>query len=303
MQAYRDPQLLDRVRGGLLHALHRLRLDTIRHHCGESWTPQPLAAGLAAGTVAGFFDDILFDASRTYSVEEAAAAVGADPEVIRELGIAFGFTAEMRDHDVAMLEMFKTIADSGLPVDAMLEGARVMGDSLRRIAETEVRLLHVHVHERLTAAGVADDEVTRQIFEIQEVLTPLLDPLIQHVHRHHLMAAIIEDVFMHLTSSNAVPTTLGSVQATIVFADFASFTEFAESEGDEAAARVLERLDAAVRALTLEHEGKFVKQLGDGFMLVFRQSSDAVQFAIDLQGVIARTDDLPSVRIGINTGS
>src|SRR5262245_55109512 len=202
IESYRDHGLLDVEGDGLFDDLDIVRLDTIRHYCDQGWTPETLAAGLRAGTVAGFFDDILFDASRTYSVEEAAAAVGADPEVIRELGIAFGFTAEMRDHDVAMLEMFKTIADSGLPVDAMLEGARVMGDSLRRIAETEVRLLHVHVHERLTAAGVADDEVTRQIFEIQEVLTPLLDPLIQHVHRHHLMAAIIEDVFMHLTSSN-----------------------------------------------------------------------------------------------------
>jgi adenylate cyclase len=145
--------------------------------------------------------------------------------------------------------------------------------------------------------------VSRQIFEIQGALMPLLEPLIQHVHRQHLVQAAIEDIFLHLTSDVSAPATLGSVLATIVFVDVASFTALADTEGDEAAAAVLARLDGVVRALALEHEGKVAKQLGDGFMLVFRRSADAVRFAVGLQGVVHRAGDLPSLRVGLNTGS
>jgi class 3 adenylate cyclase len=144
--------------------------------------------------------------------------------------------------------------------------------------------------------------VSHQIFDVQGILTPLLDPLIQHVHRHHLVQAAIEDVFLHLTSESSVPETLGSVKAAIVFADIASFTELAAAEGDEVAAMVLARLDGVVRALAYEHEGKVVKQLGDGFMLVFRRSGDAVRFAVGLQKVVSGSSELPRVRIGVNAG-
>jgi hypothetical protein len=65
--------------------------------------------------------------------------------------------------DLPLVEGFKAIEDAGMPPEALLEGARVFGDTLRRLAETEVRLVHVHVHERLIDEGLREDEVTRRI--------------------------------------------------------------------------------------------------------------------------------------------
>ena len=252
----------------------------------------------------GLLDDVLFDSGPTCTLDQAAERTGVAVDQVRALQAALGFAGErLRESDLQLLEVFKTAAAAGLPGEAILEGARVMGDALRRLAESEVRLVHVYVHERLVAAGVSEEEVSRQIFGVQEALAPLLDPLIQRVHRDHLLQATVEDMFLHLMSGSSVPATLGSVQATILFADVASFTALAEAEGDEAAAQLLDRLEGVVRALALEHEGKLVKQLGDGFMFVFRRPGQAVGFALQVQGVVARAGDLPALRIGLNTGA
>jgi adenylate cyclase len=61
-------------------------------------------------------------------------------------------------------------------------------------------------------------------------------------------------------------------------------------------------MDATVRPLLVDHDGKLVKQVGDGFMLAFRDPADAVRFAVATQAELARDPELPAIRVGINTG-
>jgi adenylate cyclase len=303
LESYQALRLLDPEGDNLFDDVDLVRFDTVRHYLDDGWNPTDLAQAIEAGKLGGMLNDVLFDRGPTYTLEVAAERLGVEAEQLHAIEIAIGLTGgPFHERDLEVLDVFKTASASGLPWEAILEGARVMGDSLRRLAETEVRLLHVYIHERLIAAGVSENEVSRQIWEAQEMLTPVMDPLIRHVHRLHLLQAAIEDMFLHLTSGPTVPETLGSVQTAIAFVDVASFTQFAAAEGDEAAAGVLDRLDRMVRALLLEHDGRLVKQLGDGFMLAFRRSADAVRFAVGLQGVVQRDGDLPALRIGINAG-
>ena len=75
-----------------------------------------------------------------------------------------------------------------------------MGDSMRRIAETEIRVVHVYIHERLLAEGVPEDAVDELIFGIEQNLSPLMEPMLQRLHREYLLEASIEDAFFHLPS-------------------------------------------------------------------------------------------------------
>ncbi|HKA94553.1 MAG TPA: hypothetical protein VKE97_12175, partial [Acidimicrobiia bacterium] len=122
-----------------------------------------------------------------------------------------------------------------------------MGDSLRRIADTEIRVVHVYIHERLMAAGASADEVEQLISGIEQNLAPLMNPMIQQLHSEYLLEAMIEDAFFHLTESETQSKELGSVEATIAFVDIASFTALAEASGDDSAMRVLDQIDATVR--------------------------------------------------------
>jgi adenylate cyclase len=162
--------------------------------------------------------------------------------------------------------------------------------------------VHVYIHERLTAAGASDEEVEQLISGIEQNLAPLLNPMLQGLHSEYLLEAMIEDAFLHLAGSARQGGQLGSVDATFAFVDIASFTALAEARGDEIAAHVLDRIDTIVRPLLVEHDGKLIKQVGDGFMLAFRNPADAVRFAIATQAEVARDRDLPAIRVGINSG-
>jgi class 3 adenylate cyclase len=126
--------------------------------------------------------------------------------------------------------------------------------------------------------------------------------LLRRLYRQYLVEALIEDAFLHLAEPERETAEFGSVEATIAFVDIASFTALAEVSGDDAAVRALDRIDTVVRRLLVEHDGKLVKQVGDGFMLAFRDPADAVQFAVATQTELALAPDLPAIRVGINTG-
>jgi adenylate cyclase len=233
---------------------------------------------------------------------EAAARVGLEPEQLRQLASALGFSWGVRESDVEILEVLRVARDAGLPWEAILGVTRVVGDSLRRIAETEIRVVHVYIHERLMAAGASEEEVEQLISGIEQNLAPLMDPVLQWLHREYLLEARMEDAFFHLADSETQAGELGSVEVTIAFVDIASFTALAEASGDEAAMQVLDRIDSIVRSLLVERNGKLVKQVGDGFMLAFRDPAAAVHFAVATQAELARDPELPAIRVGINTG-
>jgi adenylate cyclase len=152
------------------------------------------------------------------------------------------------------------------------------------------------------AEGASEEDVERMISGIERDLGPLVEPMIQRLHREYLLEAMMEDAFFHFAESDRQARELGSVDATIAFVDIASFTALAEASGDDTAMHVLDRIDTIVRPRLVEHDGKLVKHVGDGFMLAFRDPAAAVRFAVATQAELARDPELPAIRVGINTG-
>jgi adenylate cyclase len=303
VEEWRHEGLLDPQRLGRFDELDLVRWLTIHEHEARGYGSTQLAAAIKSGEVRPFMGEFLFPSGRTLTLEEAAERAGVDAEMVRQLRTAVGLSrdAGIAETWLSQLEAFKTMQAAGLPWEAVLEGARVYGDALRRLAETEVRLVHVHIHERLSASGMAEAEVLRQIGVIEEAVVPLLDGIVRAVHHEHLLQAMIEDAYLHLPSSE-IPTERGSVETTIVFLDLESFTELTHAKGDESAMETLTRLEGVVRPLALEHEGKLVKQIGDGVMLAFRQPDEAVAFARQALDAVAADPDIPPLHIGIHAG-
>ena len=304
VERYRELGLLDPENDGLLDDVDLVRLDFVHHRLthGE-FDPESLAAAIREGRTESMYGRRLFEAGEPLGLEEAAERTGLEPDQLQQLTSALGFSwSGLRGADVDFLEILRASRDAGLPWDAILGVTRVVGDSLRRIADTEIRVVHVYIHERLMAAGASEDEVNELIFGIEQNLAPLMDPMLQRLHREYLLEAMVEDAFFHLAQSDTQGKELGSVEATVAFVDIASFTALAEASGDDSAMRVLDQMDATVRPLLVEHDGKLVKQVGDGFMLAFRDPADAVRFAVATQAELARDRELPAIRVGVNTG-
>jgi adenylate cyclase len=303
VETYRSLGLLDPDDDGLLDDVDLVRLDFVRHRLAQdAYNPESLATAIREGRVESMYGRRLFEAGSPLGLDEAAARVSLEPDQLRQLTSALGFSWGLRESDVEILEALRVARDAGLPWEAILGVTRVIGDSLRRIADTEIRVVHVYIHERLMAAGASEEEVEQLISGIEQNLAPLMDPMLQWLHREYLLEAMMEDAFFHLTDSETQARELGSVEATIAFVDIASFTALAEASGDDTAVHVLDRIDTIVRSLLVERDGKLVKQVGDGFMLAFRDPAAAVHFAVATQAELARDPELPAIRVGINTG-
>jgi adenylate cyclase len=302
LRAWTELGLLDPDGGGRFDELDLLRLMAIRHYGGLGYAPEALAQAISSGNVEPFLGEYIYPRGRRLSLDEAADRLALEREQIASLRTALGFTRDtILAADLELLQAFDVMSSAGMPFDAVLEVARVLGDALRRLAETETRLVHVHVHERLEEEGRSEEEIVAQIEGLQEAVIPLLDGVVQRVHHEHLMIAAIEDAYVHLVDTDA-PGGRGSVDATIVFIDVESFTHLVEAEGDQAAIETMTRVDAAVRGLALEHGGKVVKQIGDALMLAFRESPDAVRFAAALQRSLRDDASLPPLRAGMHCG-
>ncbi len=294
--------LLDPAGEGRYDDFDLVRLMALRHYEALGYDAEGFARELQGGELKPFLGEYIYPREEPLTVEEAAERVGIDRELLDELLIALGWSRRgFLGEDLRMLEGFKTISDAGMPREATLEGARAFGDTLRRLAEALVRLVHVHIHERLMEEGLSEEEVRRRIHPLQEAALPLLDRIVQRVFHEHFLQADIEDAYVHLVDTDP-GRGRGSVEATIVFIDVESFTRLTETQGDEAAIDLMTRIDALVRPLALEHDGKVVKHIGDALMLAFRRADDAVNFAQRLHEAARRERSLPGLRVGMHRG-
>src|SRR3954451_7799402 len=294
--------LIDPAGEGTFDDLDLLRLMAIRHYEALGYDVKRMASEIESGDLEPFLSEYIYPREQQLTLDEAAERVGVDRDQLNELLIALGWARRgFLPEDLRMLEGFKTITDAGMPPEAALEGARVFGDTLRRLAETLVRLVHVHIHERLMEEGRSEEEVIRRIHPLQEAALPLLDQMVERVFHEHFLQADIEDAYVHLVDTDSVGGR-GSVEATIVFIDVESFTKLTETEGDQAAIDVMTRVDSLVRPLAAERDGKVVKHIGDALMLAFRRADDAVSFARALHEAARRDSSLPGLRVGMHRG-
>lgn len=96
--------------------------------------------------------------------------------------------------------------------------------------------------------------------------------------------------------------------STVMFADLSGSTALYETLGNERASQVVVRVTSWMSALVVSHEGRVVKQLGDGVLCIFPTSSAAILAAAELQRYhqlnMARWPEAARmpVRIGAATG-
>src|SRR5215216_3830168 len=302
IREWADAGLVDPERDERFDDLDLLRLMAIRHYEALGYDAQRLAAGIASGELKPFLAEYIYSREPRLSLEEAAERSGVDATMLRELLTGLGWSRPwFLEGDLRMIEGFKVITASGMPPEAAAEGARVFGDTLRRLAETLVRLVHVHIHERLLEEGMSEEDVIQRIHGLQEAALPLLDGIVGSVFHEHLLQADIEDAYVHLVDTEATGGR-GSVETAIVFIDVVSFTALTETHGDQAAVEVMGRIDSLARSLALERDGKVVKAIGDALMLAFRDPADAASFATAVHGAAETDPSIPGLRIGIHCG-
>ncbi len=88
--------------------------------------------------------------------------------------------------------------------------------------------------------------------------------------------------------------------AAILFADITGYTAMMQ-EDESVALEKLNRFKETLETKAVEHQGEFIQYYGDGCLMLFNSSAEAVKFAAEVQKSFIKEPLLP-VRIGIHSG-
>jgi len=244
-------------------------------------------------------------AARTVSANEIEAAGGLTAAAIAELTEAFGLPAGdpakpafTPSEAQVMIELARV--EDIWPAELRIRGARVYGRQLARIAHTEVQQFRTHVEPRLSQEAGDPLAGLRAVQSAVERLQTIAESLLIGVHQrwleHELGQAAIGQAEL-AAGEHELP---GAADVTIVFCDLKDFTAYADLQGDAAAVGAIERF---VEVVTRERgvQVRLMKSLGDGVMLVYGDTHEAVAATARIVAVI-RDEAGPGVHASIHRG-
>src|SRR5262249_24481944 len=115
----------------------------------------------------GYTEDLLQVPEGQYSREEAAELTGLEPELVERLmplvEPPLGAEGRLNEEDRKGMRHCAAVLDSGFPLVAFLQLVRVYAQSIRKVADAEVRLFHLYVHEPLMEDQVPPLEIAEQM--------------------------------------------------------------------------------------------------------------------------------------------
>ncbi len=250
----------------------------------------------------GYVEDLIEGSDRVYTREQAAEISGLEPELIERimglLGTPTALEGTLTEEDVEAMKRVAAVLEAGFPLVALLQLIRVYAQSIRKIAEAEVRLFHLYVHEPMIREGVDAIQMAEEMEGLASDLFPMAAPVMDYIHNRYLRFYTEQDVVGHMETELVGARQLGRVQMAFCFVDLTGFTRYTEEEGDEEALDLVERFVETVEA-TLPNEALIVKTIGDEVMIVSPDPVSLTEWAV---GFLALFGERPQPRVGIHYG-
>ena len=257
-----------------------------------------------AGRLAfGYIEDLFPAEEPTYTLEEAAADTGLEPALIQRIYVTVGFNAasleRLNEDDLQFLRYIAAVLAAGFPFVAFLQLLRVYGQAVAQLADAEVRLFHLYVHEPLMRDGVPGMEMAEEMESLARELLPLASPIMDHVHQRFLAHFVEQDVIGHMEADlEDDQLDLGRLRVAIAFADLAGYTRLTEEEGEETALDAVERFIESVEH-SLPDDARVIKTIGDEVMVVGSDPDALTDWAVGFQELYS---ERPLPRIGMHYG-
>jgi adenylate cyclase len=251
----------------------------------------------------GYVEELFPHEDVTYSLEQAAEETGLEPALIERIVSALGWspaqTQAISEEDLQLLRYVAAVLSAGLPLVAMLQLVRVYGQAMAQVADAEVRLFHLYVHEPLMRSGSDGLEMAEEMLALTRDLLPLASPVMDQIHQRYLHHFVEQDVVGHMESDLGDDSIdLGRMRVTIAFADLAGYTRLTEEEGEIQAVDAVERFVEAVE-VTLPESARVIKTIGDEVMIVGSDAPALTDWAVGFQRL---QTERPLPRIGLHSG-
>jgi adenylate cyclase len=249
----------------------------------------------------GLVEELFPRVAEQRTVEEVAGETGLEPRLIERIMVILGTPLErerlLGPEDVTALRHCGRVLAAGFPLVAFLQLVRVYVQSMRRIADAEVRLFHLYVHEPMIRDALPEVEIAEEMGELASDMLPLAAPLTEYLHTRYLRYFLEQDVVGHMEADlEDAGAELGRVPVTLCFIDLTGFTRYTEEEGDLEALDVVENFVETVET-TMPSEATLVKTIGDEVMVVSPEPGAMTAWAV---GLLERFPERPRPRVAIH---
>jgi adenylate cyclase len=271
---------------------------------GRGHSLQEIRKATEEGRLAfGFLDDLFGSEPHRYSLKDAAHRTGLEVGLIERVIAGLGANAQTADSvsedELQLLRYVAAVLETGFPLVALLQLVRVYGQAIARIADAEVRLFHLYVHEPLMRSGATGVETAEQMESMSRQVLPLAGPILDQIHQRYLQFFVAQDVVGHMESDlDGTAVDLGRMRVAIAFADLTGYTRMTEEEGELSAVDAVERFVEAVE-VTLPDEARIIKTIGDEAMIIGSDAAALTDWAVGFQ---AMQTDRPLPRIAVHYG-
>lgn len=241
---------------------------------------------------------------------EVLNELGMPPPVLRKLRGAMGLSElepaqPLRDDDLEMLELIAGARAAGLSDDGLARVLRVFGQSARRTAEAMRDLFRSQVEEPTLARGGGPAQMLTSTAAMRLKLQRAGFRTLFLLQRRMLEDAVFDNVatrMQEVFADAGRQASEGHNPPTVVFADLAGFTALTHDLGDAAAVEQAATFEALAYETAVDAGGHFIKALGDGVMILFREAAAAAETSLRLDG-LARNGNLQPLKIGLATGA
>ena len=248
-------------------------------------------------------DRILLSGEQRYTRSELVDKVGFDLDEARRFWRALGFPDTddndrlFTDTDVEALRTLKQLIDQGVvDPEVALQLARVFGQSLSRMADSQVATLRARVEEPLRNSGATEHEVAEAVTAVTAAMLPTIEGLVIYLWRRNLAAAAQRQLFFNVDADT------GRETATVGFADMVGFTALSQQLDERELAVVVDRFEDVAYDTVAEYGGRVVKMIGDEVMFVTDDPASGAMIAATLAQVYGDDEAMPDVRVGLAMG-
>ena len=252
----------------------------------------------------GYIEDLLPAARPRRTLDQAAQATGLEPALIKRIYSTMGFNAGALDRisedDVQFLRYAAASLAAGFPLVAFLQLCRVYGQALAQVADAEVRLFHIYVHEPLMREGIPGLEMAEEMEALARELLPLASPMMDHMHQRFLQHFVEQDVIgphgdrpRRRAARPRAPAGRDRLRRPRRL-----YAPDRGGGGGGGASSAVERFVEAVEH-TLPDDARVIKTIGDEVMVVGSDPAALVDWAVGFQTLV---QERPLPRIGIHHG-
>ena len=289
--------LLDGVSGDARQA----RLELLRALADEGVSVTELQAAVAEDRLALLPVERALVGEYRYTIEDVAEEAGLEVEFLAKelqaLGLPVPEPGErvLTDADLGAAKRSQLFKEVGLPDEGIFEVARVIGNSMARLAAATTGL----IAEAFRREGDTERDLGFRLAEVARTLSPVLGSTMEYVFERHLHELVRQAV---LSQEEIESGQVQNAQEVAVgFVDLVGFTKLGErldvGQIGELSGRLTELATSIAKSPV-----RLVKTIGDAAMLVSPSSHELLGAVVDLVEAIEEDDALPSAKAGAAWG-